>query len=187
MRLSAIWVNDMTGEKEYAKALFLLLEEEAKTDAVLEDVTLVRDVMRSNPAYAKLLDTPALSAEQKLAMIDEAFAEVDHYVKNVLKLLCEKHSVHRFPAIADAFCACYDEARGNLRVEAITAIPMNKKQLQALQKKLEEKTGNHIFVKNTVDPAILGGMVLRYGGIQLDGSVKARLSGIEKSLKELVI
>lgn len=177
----------MIDAKEYGKALFLLSEEEGKTETALRDILLVKEAMRENPTYETLLDTPALSAETKLGLIDEAFAEIDVNVKNLLKILCEKHATHDMPRVADVFAALYDEARGNLRVEAITAIPMSKKQLAAMTKKLELQTGKHIFIENTVDASILGGVTLRYAGIQLDGSVKARLESLEKGLKELVI
>ncbi len=177
----------MINANEYGKALFLLSEEEGKTEIALGDVRLVKEVMRKNPSYETLLDTPALPVETKLGLIEEAFADIDANVKNLLKILCEKHAIHDMPKVADIFETLYDEARGNLRVEAITAIPMSREQLDAMKTKLELQTGKHIFIENTVDAAILGGVTLRYGGVQLDGSVKARLDSLEKSLKGLVI
>lgn len=177
----------MIDAREYGKALFLLSEEEGTTELALGDIRLVKEAMSKHPAYETLLDTPALPVETKLGLIEEAFADIDANVKNLLKILCEKHATHDMPKVADVFEALYDEARGNLRVEAITAIPMTKKQLGALQNKLELQTGKHIFIENIVDASILGGVTLRYGGVQIDGSVKARLESLEKSLKGLVV
>lgn len=177
----------MIDASEYGKALFLLSEEEGKTELALEDIRLIKEAMSKHPTYETLLDTPALPVETKLGLIDEAFAGIDANVKNLLKILCAKHATHDMPKVATAFEALYDEARGNLRVEAITAIPMSKKQLGAMQKKLELQTGKHIFIENIVDASILGGVTLRYGGVQIDGSVKARLESLEKSLKGLVV
>ena len=177
----------MIDAKEYGKALFLLSEEEGKTELALGDIRLIKEAMSKHPTYETLLDTPALPVETKLGLIDEAFAGIDANVKNLLKILCEKHATHDMPKVASVFEALYDEARGNLRVEAITAIPMTKKQLDAMQNKLELQTGKHIFIENIVDASILGGVTLRYGGVQIDGSVKARLESLEKSLKGLVV
>ncbi len=177
----------MTGAKEYGKALFLLTEEENNTEAALHDLMLVQDVMREHPNYEKLLDTPALPAEVRLGLIDEAFASIDINVKNLLKILTEKHAVHAWGEVAKTFSALYDEARGILRVKAITAVPMSTKQLETMREKLAKQTGKEILIENTVDPAILGGVTLRYAGIQLDGSVKTRLDTLEKSLKSMVI
>ncbi len=177
----------MIDVKEYGKALFLLSEEEGKTEEYLRDLDLVREVLRLHPKYELLLDTPALPATARLALIDEAFEAVAPAVKNLLKILTEKHEAYAVPKIAEAFCALYDEARGILRVKAITAIAMTKKQLAAMQKKLETQTGKQILIENIVDPAILGGVTLRYAGIQFDGSLKTRLDTLEKSLKEVVV
>ena len=177
----------MIDAREYGKALFLLSEEEGTTELALGDIRLVKEAMSKHPTYETLLDTPALPVETKLGLIDEAFATINANVKNLLKILCEKHATHDMPKVANVFEALYDEARGNLRVEAITAIPMTKKQLAAMQNKLELQTGKHIFIENIVDASILGGVTLRYGGVQIDGSVKARLESLEKSLKGLVV
>ena len=177
----------MIDAREYGKALFLLSEEEGTTELALGDIRLVKEAMSKHPTYETLLDTPALPVETKLGLIDEAFAGINANVKNLLKILCEKHATHDMPKVANVFEALYDEARGNLRVEAITAIPMTKKQLAAMQNKLELQTGKHIFIENIVDASILGGVTLRYGGVQIDGSVKARLESLEKSLKGLVV
>ncbi len=177
----------MTGAKEYGKALFLLTEEEGNTETAMQDLLLVQTAMREHPNYEKLLDTPALSAETRLQMIDEAFASIDANVKNLLKILTEKHAAHVWNEVTKTFSALYDEARGILRVKAITAVPMTEKQLEAMREKLAKQTGKEILIENTVDPAILGGVTLRYAGIQLDGSVKTRLDTLEKSLKGMVI
>ena len=81
----------------------------------------------------------------------------------------------------------YDEHYNIERVEAISAIPLTSEQINKLQIKLEKVTGKQIVVTNTIDSSILGGMKLRYLGIQLDGSIKTKLDNFEKSLKELVI
>ncbi len=177
----------MTAANEYAKALFLLAEEEKNTEETLRDIRLVKDAMTENPSYRSLLDTPSLPTGTKQALIDEAFASLTKHVRNLAKLLSDKHKFHLLPEIADAFGAMYDESRGNLRVTVMTAVPMTEKQCRAMGKKLEEQTGKHVFIENIVEPTILGGVVLRYAGVQLDSSVKMRLDAVEKSLKSLIL
>ena len=64
---------------------------------------------------------------------------------------------------------------------------MSVEQLEKMKTKLEKMTGKTIIIKNTVSPEILGGVKLRYSGIQLDGSVRTRLDAFEESLKNIVI
>ena len=177
----------MAVSNEYGKALFMLSEESGNTEKLLLDVKLANEIFLKNPEYVKLLDTPAITKAEKLALVDEAFTSLDESVKNLIKILCERHSVFSFGEIAKTYFALYDESRGIEHVEAVTAIAMTKTQLNAMKAKLAKITGKHIIIKNTVDPTILGGVKIRYSGIQLDGSVKTRLDKFEEGLKNTVI
>ena len=172
---------------EYAKALFLIAKEDGATDEVLSDVLTVREILGENPEYRNLLDTPALSKSERLALIDEAFSSLNENVKNLLKMLAQKREVYAFGRIASDFSSLVDEERGIIRAEAVSAVEMTDSQLDALKKKLDAITGKTVIVKNTVDPAIIGGVTLRYSGLQLDGSLKTRLKSFEKALLGAVI
>ena len=177
----------MTDAIEYGRALFELCEETEKTEKVLGELQLTLSAFNENPSYFKLLDTPALPKDEKLALIGKSFADADEYLLNFIKILCERHSVYLLPKIKDSFSAFYDESRGIERVDAVTAVPMTDEQVKALTKKLEAKTHKTIIVNNKVDRSILGGVILRYSGIQLDGSVKTRLDDFGKSLSNIVM
>ena len=177
----------MTAGIEYGKALFMLTEERESTDAALTDVKTVDAIFKSNPDYVRLLDTPALVKAEKLSLADEAFGTLDEDVKNLVKILSERHSVHLFKEVARTYIQLYNESRGIITVEAVTALKMTDGQLEALREKLAKQTGKTIIINNTINPEILGGVKLRYLGRQLDGSVKTRLDKFEKSLKNTVI
>lgn len=177
----------MTAARDYAKALFLLTEELGTTESANEDIRAVRELLLENPSYATLTDTPALSPEERLSLISEAFAEVDVSVGNLIKILCEKHSVYLLPDIAKEFVSIYNESRGICPAEAVSAVPLSEAQLGAIREKLAFMTGKTVILKNTVDPTVLGGIKLRYMGIQLDGSLKARLNAIEQGLKNTIL
>ena len=177
----------MISVNEYAKAFFELAIEESSLDSRLRELNGVKELLTENPDYVKLLDTPALAKEEKLSLISEAFSSLSDSAQNLLKILCEKHSVHTLPRIADCFSAMCDEELGIVRVEAVTAIPLTEKQTKALSDRLAHKLSKTVVLRNTTDKSILGGVKLRYSGIQLDGSVKTRLDAFEKSLKATVI
>ena len=177
----------MTDAKEYARALFELAEESGKTEAVISDLALIDSAFSENPDYKNLLDTPALSKDEKLSLIDEAFSTLDEYAVNTLKILCERHSVRLFPKVKTEIEKLYDEARGIERVEAITAISMTDEQIKAMTKNLEAITNKTVIIKNIVNKSVLGGVIIRYSGVQLDGSVKTRLDDFRKSLSNIVI
>lgn len=165
----------------------MLAEECGTTDKVLADVLAADEIFNTNPKYVKLLDTPAITKAEKLLLVEEAFASFDESVRNLIKILCEKHSVFAFGEVKRSFSELYDASRGIEHVEAVTAVAMTSSQLQRMSEKLAAMTGKKIVINNTVSPEILGGVKLRYSGKQLDGSVKTRLENFEKSLKNTVI
>lgn len=177
----------MTDIREYGKALFLLTEEAKTSESCLADLKAASALIKENEGYAKLLDTPALTKDERLGLISEAFSTLDPYLVNLIKILAERRLVYLFEKVAEGYTDAYDEARGIERVEAVTAVAMTDGQLSAMKATLTRLTGKTVVIKNTVDKSILGGVKLRYSGLQLDGSVKTRLDGFEKSLKEIVI
>ncbi len=175
----------MAGRNEYGNALFLLAKEESVQDIVKDDLSTANLALKNNPDYIKLLDTPALSKSEKLALIDKAFSSLHYSVVNLLKMLCEKHLVYSLCDVTATYLALYDDYNGIEHVEAVTAIPLSEAQIDKICNKLHGMTGKKIVLKNTVKPEILGGVMLRYSGIQLDGSVKSRLDAFADSLKNL--
>ncbi len=170
----------------YARALFELSEEAGKSDAVLSDFELAVKIFELNPDYVKLLDTPAVSSEEKLCLLDRAFSQLDGNLLSLLKILCERRAVYLSGKIQNDFRELYDGSRGILRVEAISAVPLTKAQKDAISKKLISGY-KKVIVANKIDSEILGGLKLRYDGIQLDGSLKTRLSKLEEGLKNIII
>ena len=177
----------MTGAQEYGKALFLITEEDGKTERVLADIKTAKAVFEKNPEYANLLDTPALPKDERVGLVDKAFSGLDESLVNLIKIVAERRIAHLFGKIADEYLALYDESRGIERVEAVTAVALTDAQKKALTEKLGRLTGKTVIVRNTVDRSILGGVKLRYSGVQLDGSVKTRLDKFEAALRDTVI
>lgn len=177
----------MTDAYEYGKALFLITEEEHLTDKAIDDVRLAESVLKSNPDYVKLLDSPALTKEERVGLVDKSFGSLNVLILNLLKIMTEKRCVRLFSKAAEAYYDLYDESRGIVRVEVVSVVSLNDKQKSALTEKLTKSLGKTIVIKNIVDPTILGGIKLRYCGIQLDGSVKTKLDSFEAALKNTVI
>ncbi len=177
----------MIDTKEYAKALFLLAEERGAMQAILSDLDTVCEAVKDAPDYISLLDSPALSGEEKDALIDEAFASVDGDLRSFLKILCKKHALYTLPRSADVYRALCDEAMGIIRAEAITAVALSDAQRARLTERLEAQTQKKVILENTVDASVLGGVKLRFMGKQLDASLRSRLDAIGKSLQSTAL
>ena len=177
----------MIDPKEYGRALFLLSEERATTERVRDDLATVADVLKNNPPYLSLMDTPAVGLSEKEVLIDRAFGALDTDVVSFLKILAGKHSLYAFGETHRAYTALYEASRGIERAEAVTAVAMSEAQRTALTEKLSRMTGKTILLQNTVDPSVLGGVKLRFLGRQLDGTLKTRLSSVERAIKDTIV
>ena len=177
----------MTVKSEYGRALFLLAKENGSVEKIKCDLAVAIAVLKENPEYIKMLDTPAISKKEKLALADEAFSSVDESVSNLIKILSERHIVATMPDVYKTYISLYNEDTGIEEVEVITAIALSEAQADAMKKKLAGITGKTIILKNTVDDKILGGVKLRYEGKQIDASLKTRLDGFAESLRNIII
>ena len=148
---------------------------------------LVAKLFAETPEYVKLLDTPAVPKEERVALISAAFGSLDTHTTNLIKILSEGRMTYLFPKVAEEYAALYDESRGIVRAEAISAVALTEEQKARLQSKLESTLNKKVRLNCLVDPSILGGLKLRYSGTQLDGSVRTRLDTFEESLKTIVI
>lgn len=171
-------------EKEYGDALFSLAQEESCLDPVLEGLTLAVDAFRENPGYLSLVQNPALTKEERLDLLNKAFHGVHVYVLHLLKLLCRRSALGLLPGALEQYKVLLYAQRGILPVEAVSAVPLTEEQRQALTDRLSAKTGKTILLENTLDPALLGGVKLRYEGKELDGTAAGRLSALRRSLTQ---
>lgn len=172
-------------QKEYGGALYELAAEESCEDAVLEGLHLAQQMFRENPEYAKLLMQPAVRREERLALLDQAFGgNVQPYVINFLKILCDRRALSDLDGCVAEFCAKLYEARGILPVTAVSAVPLTQQQVDALKEKLAKTTGKSILLQNKVDAALVGGIKVEYEGKELDGSVAGRFEALRHVLLE---
>lgn len=177
----------MINETDYGRALFELAQEEDADQRVLEEMDTVCAILRSQSEYVRLLDSPSLPKEQRLCLLEQSFGALEQNHLNFLKILCEKHAIKQYGGCAKAYAALYDQAHRILRATALTAVPMTPKQKTGLLRKLRAMTGMEVVLTNTVDQQVLGGVTLRFGGVQLDGSIQSRLDDLRRSLAGAIV
>ncbi len=170
--------------KTYGDALYDLAAEEKISDQLLEEVSSMAQAFGENPEFVKLLSTPALKKEERLAVLDNAFGgKVHTHVLNFIKILVERGYVAHFQGCAEEFRQRYNKDNNIEEVCAVTAIPLTEALSAQLKAKLEAMTGKTVLLQNRVDTSILGGVRLEMQGTQLEGSVQNQLDSIRKMLK----
>ena len=174
--------------KNYADALYDLAWAEKLSEEILPQLRGIRDLLRENPDYVRLMSAANLPVEERLRVLDEALrGRVHPYVLNFTKILVERGHLDCFRDCFVRYRARYAQDHGIMQATAVTAKPLSLPMLDKLSKRLSELTGQKIELDNRVDPSVLGGVRLEYNGRQLDGTLRQRLDGIEKTLSETVL
>ena len=171
----------------YGKALYELAEEAGKEKVLRKQLAVICEAVEAEPSYINLMDTPALGSGEKCCLIQEAFVGAEELLRNFLCILCEKRAFYTLPACKKAFDNAYDEAHAIVRATALTAVPMKVRQKKALTEKLSAMTGKTVELENRVDPDLIGGIRLRYGGVQLDDTIASRLEILRKALADAIV
>ncbi|MBE6975697.1 MAG: ATP synthase F1 subunit delta [Ruminococcaceae bacterium] len=172
----------------YGEALYDLAKAEGLSETILQELSVLEESFRQNPAFLRLLAAQSLSKQERCAILDDSFrGKLQPYVLNFLKILTEKgYPKHFFDCVA-SYREHYNRDNGILPVTAVTAVALDAGQAARLSEKLTAITGKTIQLHNRVEPGILGGIRLDYDGKCLDGTVAHRLSAIRAKLKTTVL
>lgn len=172
----------------YTDAIYSLAKEEDMLGQFLNDMRAVCDILNEYPEYTSLADAPTIETGERIELLDKAFnGQISIYVLNFIKVLAEKRRMHIFEQCFDAFSARYNEEYNIVHVQAVTASALSEKLTDSLKEKLTATLGKTVILTNTVDPACMGGVILRYENKQLDGSVRARLETLRNQLTSAII
>lgn len=175
----------MAGKAEdvYAQSLFEVAAEAGTLDEMYQELGAVAGIFRENPDFVRVLSSPAVTKKEKIGLISDIFdSRTDPLLSNFLKVLARNGRSACFEGIRMAFEQRYQKERNILAVTAVTAIELSPALRERLVTKLMGLTGKTVLLTEEVDPAVLGGVLLRYDSKEIDGTVKERLSGLKRQL-----
>jgi F-type H+-transporting ATPase subunit delta len=141
----------------------------------------VRSVDEVPELYA-LLQNPRLEPKQKSAILGELIGGADEILRNFLRLLAEKGRIGEIEAIAREFERLAAEAEGVVSVELTTAVDLSDEDARSIVERIEKSSGRKVEATRSVDPDLIGGIVLRIGSMRLDASVRGRLERLRREL-----
>ena len=172
----------------YGGSLYDLAAEEKLDGQIMEQMNEIRQIFRENPGYLKLLGEPAIPQEERIKMLDEAFGgQVELYLLNFLKLLCEKKILREFAGCCEEFTRRYNMDHNIATAVVTSAVTLTDEQMAALKDKLEKISGKTVTLTQKTDPTVLAGLKAELEGRQLDGTVKSRLDDLSRKLNELIV
>jgi F-type H+-transporting ATPase subunit delta len=176
-------MQETTVARSYAEALLELALADGALEVYAEEVRLIADLMRRDADFRLFMETPRIPPAEKKRVVRRVFeGKLPTRLLRFLLVLIDKRRARLLPVIADEFSNLVDERHGRLKVEVTLASEADRAAKGALRERLSRVLGKDVLPRFSVNPRIIGGVVVRVGDRVLDGSVRHRLQELRRSL-----
>ena len=176
--------------KVYGDAFFSLCceENESGLKDKLEEISELNKLFSENPEFIKLMGTPTVPLDEKLAIVDEIAksGKVSELTGNLLCVLTEKGRMSCFAGIVKRFREQYNDKFKLAEITVTTSAPLSDEMKSKIAEKMSKVIGKTVAINERVDAKIIGGVIIDYGSRRYDGSVKARLNELTKELGSVI-
>jgi F-type H+-transporting ATPase subunit delta len=169
----------------YASALFGLARDERQIDAVGRSLDALASALADSPEISALVASPLVSRKDAA----KAFAglgpelSLDPITTNFLGVLARNGRKRELGKIIRAFKRIAADHRGEISAEVTSAHPLKDDQVQALKDQLGKRAGREVAIDASVDPNILGGIVIKLGSEMIDASIRTKLHRLATAMK----
>ena len=168
--------------RRYAEAAFEIAERDHTVEAWLGDLDTAAAALGEGAAV-HLLSNPAVPIGEREKVVRDALGErISDKAANLLLLLVRRGRADLMAPVAAEFRRIHDRREGISHATVTSAAPLDEAELAALRDRLTGMTGGRVEVTFAVDPALLGGVVVRIGDRLIDGSVRGRLERLRNRL-----
>jgi F-type H+-transporting ATPase subunit delta len=169
----------------YTMALFELARDEKKLEAVSASLATLKQALAESEEFRRLTTSPLVSRDEALATLQVAAdsLKLDPLTGNFLGVLAKNRRLGQLGPAIRAFSTLYAHHRGETTAEVTTAHPLTDDQVADLKAKLKSQLGRDVAVDLNVDPAILGGLIVKVGSRQIDGSIRTKLNTLANAMK----
>jgi F-type H+-transporting ATPase subunit delta len=169
----------------YATALFELARDERQLEAVGNSLSGLKSALGESDALRALTTSPLVSREDALKTVAAVAASMnlDPITGNFLGVLANNRRLGQLPAVIRFFNLLAASHRGETTAEVTSAHPLDDGQVAALKANLKTRLGRDVAVDLSVDPAILGGLVVKVGSQMIDGSIRTKLNNLAHAMK----
>ena len=177
-------VSGMAGR--YATALFDLARETNTIDAVKADLERFDTMVAESADLTRLVRSPVFSADEQLQALGTVLerAGLGALAAKFLKLVTANRRLFAVRDMIRAFRERVALDKGEATAEVTVAEKLNDKHLEALRAALKSVSGKDVDLNITIDPSIIGGLVVKLGSRMVDTSLRTKLNAIKHAMKE---
>jgi F-type H+-transporting ATPase subunit delta len=169
----------------YATALFDLAREKKSIDGVGQSLASIKKALADSADFRALTTNPMVTRDASakgVASLAKAM-KLDRLTSNFLGVLANNRRLAELGNVIRAYEGLAANHRGETTAEVTSAHKLDASQVTALKKQLKAKVGSDVAVVQKVDPAILGGLVIKIGSQMIDSSIKTRLNSLAVAMK----
>jgi len=169
----------------YASALFGLARDEKQIDSVATSLDSLSQALAESPDLKRAVSSPLVKRNEAAAIIANLapLLSLDPLTTRFLGVLAQNGRLGELPRVIDAIRALAAGHRGETTAQVTTAHPLDDDQVAALKAQLKARAGRDVTIERSVDPAILGGIVVRLGSQMIDASIRTKLNTLATAMK----
>ncbi|MDX3927607.1 MAG: F0F1 ATP synthase subunit delta [Shinella sp.] len=173
--------------ERYASSLFELALEAGSAEKVGSELDRFQALIDGSPDLQRLIVSPVFSSEDQVKAISAIAdkAGIQGLVANFLKVVASNRRLFAVPGMIRAYRVIAARHRGEISAEVTSAHALSAAQQNELKVALKGVTGKDVAIAVTVDPSILGGLIVKVGSRQIDTSLRTKLSTLKLALKEV--
>jgi F-type H+-transporting ATPase subunit delta len=171
----------------YATALFELAKDDNRLDQVETELTTFKSLIDESQDLLRLVKSPAFSIDDKrqaLAKVLER-AGVSDMTANFLGLVAKNNRLFAVRDMITAFSSLMSAHRGELRAEVTSASELSGEQMDKLAETLKQTLGQEVKIDTSIDPDLLGGLIVKVGSRMIDNSLRTKLNKLRVAMKEV--
>jgi F-type H+-transporting ATPase subunit delta len=168
--------------RTYAQALFEAAKEKGRLEKVHEELDDFATAVAEVPELRAVLRNPQIEPREKARVLEELLGGADELLRNFLMLTAEKGRIADIEEISREFERLMAREERRLDVELTTAYDLSDEEAREIIKQIEDASGRTVEATRSVDPALIGGLVLQAGSLRVDASVRGRLERLRREL-----
>ena len=171
--------------ERYATALFELASEQNSVEAISRDFAELKTLLAQSPELARLVKAPVFSAEEQKLGMDAVLRRMEAagLTTRFVLTLATKRRLFALNEIIDAYERLIADEKGEIKADVTAARPLSDTETEDLKRVLREKLGREARLSTKVDPALLGGLVVKVGSRMIDSSLRTKLEGLRTAMR----